>query len=113
MVLALVAAVSAAGCGGGDGNDDGGGEPAGAAPGVVEITDFKFMPAKIEVDAGSTIRWTNEDGASHTATAKGSGGFDTGTIRKGQTKAATVRRAGTIAYICDFHPFMKGRITVR
>lgn len=113
-LLALTVA-SLAGCGDGDGGgggQEGTRESAGATP-AVQIKDFKFVPPDIEVNAGTTIRWTNEDDAGHTASADERGSFDTGTIKRGQTKTATLRERGTFAYICDFHPFMKGQITVR
>ena len=121
-LVAMAAAIpSVAGCGGdGEGEEEtareSASEPARESAGAkpeVQIKDFKFVPPDIEVNAGTTIRWTNEDDASHTASADERGSFDTGTIKTGQTKSATLREPGTFAYICDFHPFMKGQITVR
>ena len=77
------------------------------------IDEFKFMPAKIEVDAGAKIVWDNKDTASHTATASDDK-FDTDVVRKGdKSKALSFDTPGTYAYICDLHPFMKGTVVVR
>ena len=57
-----------------------------AAPAVatteVEISDFKFAPEAITVEAGDTVTWTSSDDAPHTATAD-DGSFDTGDLDKG------------------------------
>jgi plastocyanin len=102
----------AAGCGGSD--DGGGGKTArspSAGSGRVEIADFKFMPPRITVAAGTKLVFANDDTAAHTATAADRS-FDTGSIRRGKRAAVTLAKPGTYAYICDFHPFMKGTVVV-
>ena len=76
----------------------------------VEIKQFKFGPAEVHVAVGGTVTWTNADNQKHTATE--SGGFDAGAIEAGSTGTATFDTAGTFAYICSFHPFMKGTVVV-
>ncbi len=78
---------------------------------TIDIADFTYMPEDLTVRAGSKVTWANNDAAPHTATARGA--FDTGNLRKGDTKTLTLKRAGTYAYICEFHPFMKATVTVR
>jgi plastocyanin len=82
-----------------------------AAGSAVSIQGFAFHPASITVPVGSTITWTNQDSAPHTATAK-DGSFDTGTLQQGQSMTITFSKAGTYAYYCQFHPFMRGTVTV-
>lgn len=77
---------------------------------TVDIKQFKFGPAETHIAIGGTVTWTNSDNQKHTATS--SGGFDTGAIEPGSTGKATFAKAGTFAYICSFHPFMKGTIIV-
>ncbi|MCU1397982.1 MAG: plastocyanin [Acidimicrobiales bacterium] len=77
---------------------------------AVSIKDFKFDAVDLTVAKGTTVTWTNGDKQAHTATS--SGNFDTGSIAAGATGTATFDTAGTFAYICSFHPFMKGTITV-
>jgi LPXTG-motif cell wall-anchored protein len=83
-----------------------------AASGSVTISDFKFTPATITVNVGDTITWTNDGPTPHSATAK-DGSFDTGILDKGATGSATFDEAGTIAYICTPHPYMKGTVIVK
>ena len=77
----------------------------------VAIKGFAFEPANLTINAGDTVEFTNEDGASHTATAD-SGAFDTGNLRRGQSASLTFTSAGTFSYFCAVHPHMKGSITV-
>lgn len=82
-----------------------------AAGSAVSIQGFAFHPSAISVPVGSTITWTNQDSAPHTATAK-DGSFDTGTLKQGQSMTVTFSKEGTYAYYCQFHPFMLGTVTV-
>ena len=34
-----------------------------------EMRDFAFTPVRIAINVGDTVRWTNQDGAAHTATS--------------------------------------------
>ncbi len=83
-----------------------------AAPGSVTIQGFAFQPESVTVNEGDTVTWTNEDGATHTATADG-GSFDTGHISgSGGTASVTFATAGTFTYHCAIHPSMTGTIVV-
>lgn len=84
--------------------------PAFAAEHAVAIKGMAFVPAVIEVAAGDTITFTNEDAAPHTATAD-DGSFDTGRLNKGQSATVTIGAAGEFAYKCLVHPSMKGTVT--
>ena len=78
---------------------------------TVTIRNFAFEPANLTINAGDTVRFVNEDGAPHTATAD-NGGFDTGNLRRGQSAAVQFPAAATFSYFCAVHPRMKGSITV-
>lgn len=120
LIAAACAAVLLAACG--SSSDSGStssanptaamGSSGGGGGDAVTIEDFAYAPAGLTVSEGSTISFTNRDSTEHTATASGSG-FDTGTIEKGQTKSVTLERAGTFDYVCTFHPFMHGTVTVK
>ena len=84
--------------------------PAFAAEHAVTIKGMKFDPPALEVAAGDTITFTNEDGAPHTATAD-DGAFDTGRLNKGESATVTVSDSGEHAYKCLVHPSMKGTVT--
>jgi len=77
----------------------------------VTISDFKFAPASITVNVGDTVTWTNKGPTAHTATGKDKS-FDTGLLQKGETGSFTFKKAGTYAYICTPHPYMKGTVKV-
>ena len=79
---------------------------------AIAIQDFKFAPEDITVDVGASVTWTNEDAAPHTATAD-DGSFDTGNLRDDDAKTITFRKAGSFTYFCEFHKFMRAKITVR
>ena len=120
LIAAACAAILLAACGGSsDSSSSSSAEPAtsmgstGSSGGdAVAIKNFAYAPADLTVSKGSTISFSNQDSTEHTATASG-GGFDTGTIREGQTKTVMLSTPGTFAYVCSFHPFMHGTITVR
>ena len=82
-----------------------------AATTTVTIKDFEFSPAQVTVSVGDTVTWNNEGPTAHSATAS-DGSFDTGIYGKGQSRSHTFNDAGTFAYICTPHPFMKGTVTV-
>jgi plastocyanin len=123
--IACLVVLSVAGCGGSSG---GGGSsaqsstsaatpsPSAAGPPVqaakVDIKSFKFNPAVIAVKKGGRITWTNSDSTAHTATADARS-FDTQSINAGKSKSVSFTMAGTFAYHCDFHPFMKAMVVVK
>jgi plastocyanin len=76
------------------------------------ISDFKFTPGTLTIHVGDTVTWTNDGPTDHTATAN-DGSFNTGTLKKGRSASHTFTKAGTFAYICAIHPFMKGTIVVQ
>ena len=54
----------------------------------VEIKGFAFNPPTITVPAGTTVTWTNQDAAPHTATADDKS-FDTGRLDQGKSASVT------------------------
>jgi len=79
--------------------------------GEVRIIDFRFEPTVLNATPGTTVTWTNEDGAPHTATGEDDA-FDTGRLEKGESGEITFDTPGTYDYICAFHPYMDGRVVV-
>ncbi len=80
-----------------------------AATSAVTIADFSFSPSQVTVNAGDTVRWTNNGPSPHTTTST-SGVWDSGTLAPGQTFSFTFTTAGTFAYHCTIHPQMTGTI---
>ncbi len=77
----------------------------------VEIKSFKFEPAILQVRVGDTIRWTNNDVAPHTATAKDFS-WDTGELEHSGSGEVVVTASMESSYFCVFHPHMKGKIKI-
>ncbi len=84
--------------------------PATSGQVAVGIADFKFTPPDVKVPVGGSVVWTNNDKQPHTATSSGS--FDAGAIQPGASATVAFQTAGTFTYICSFHPFMTGTVTV-
>jgi plastocyanin len=82
-----------------------------AATSAVTIQNSAFNPPSTPVRVGEMVTWTNRDAFSHTATSDG-GAWDTGVITTGASRSSTFMNAGTFAYHCAIHAFMKGTVTV-
>lgn len=83
----------------------------------VTIKLFQYQPGRMQVKAGTTVTWLNEDEIFHTVTAvaeegKG-GGFDASLDGKGKSFSFTFSQPGVYTYYCDRHEHMRGEIEVR
>jgi plastocyanin len=83
-----------------------------AATHTVIMDAVAFQPATITVNAGDTVVWTNKDAFPHTATAQDKS-FDSGEIGVAKSWKLVARKKGTFAYICTYHPTMKGTLVVK
>lgn len=89
--------------------NSGGGSTTGGA--TVTLANFAFDPTSVEIKAGESVTWTNEDSAVHTVT--GDGGIDSGDLAKGKSYSKTFDTAGTYNYKCTIHPTMTGTVVVK
>jgi len=84
---------------------------------AVSIQNNSFNPGSRTVAAGTTIKWTNNDGITHTVTSGSAGNetgvFDSGNIAPGQTYEFTFSTAGTFNYFCKIHPGMTAQVVVQ
>jgi plastocyanin len=78
---------------------------------AAEIKQFAFQPKSLEVPVGTTVTWTNGDGASHSVTAV-NGSFDSGLFGQDGTFSQKLDQPGTIAYVCTRHGSMQGEVKV-
>ncbi len=95
----------------------------------VDVVNFAFKPKKLDIDAGTTVVWTNQDDILHTVTsgvgqkqgipgvtkdkeAKPDGMFDQ-EVDFEDTFEFTFDQAGTFKYFCAIHPGMTGVVTVK
>jgi plastocyanin len=122
IIAVLAALTTVAACGSDSG---GGGAPpatatasasSGSAPAgggsTVEIMNFMFMPGSLTVPVGTTVTWKFDDSTDHTVSADDNS-FASSPMANGQTFTHTFNTAGTVAYHCSIHPFMKGTIIVK
>ena len=84
-----------------------------AAEAPVDIRDFAYSPNPIEIAAGDTVTWTNQDEVPHTATGEDRGVLQSGTIAPGASFSQVFPEAGEFGYFCEFHPNMTGTIVVQ
>ena len=80
---------------------------------LIEIRGMAFQPAELTVLRGDTVVWINRDIVPHTATASGKPGWDTGTLSQAERGRVILRYAGTVHYVCQLHPTMRGTLIVR
>lgn len=78
---------------------------------TVLIQGFEFAPARLEVTAGDTVIWKNQDIVPHTATAQKA--FDSKGIDTGKSWTYVARQKGAFPYICTYHPTMTAELIVR
>ena len=79
---------------------------------AVAIRSFSFSPANLQVTAGATVTWTNQDSAPHTITFRDSSLKSSGVLNRGDTFSYTFTKAGVYTYYCDLHQTMVGQVTV-
>jgi len=84
---------------------------AAGAPVTEVIKNLAFTTMDVHVAVGGTVVFDNQDSTTHTATAD-DGSFDTGHIDGGSQKQVSFPKAGTFAFHCSIHPFMKAQVVV-
>ncbi len=78
---------------------------------TVNISNFSFVPPSVTIKVGTTIKWTNEDSATHRVHSS-TGVFDSGNLAQGNSYEFQFNTVGTYDYICSIHTSMKGKIIV-
>jgi plastocyanin len=78
----------------------------------VRIEGMKFVPERIEVAAGDTIVWTNQDFLAHSVTAAAAQ-VESGDLAQGKSFKFVARRKGEMKYLCRLHPVMQGAVVVK
>lgn len=123
-IAAIAALLVVAGCGSSSGGAQSSASASPAGRGAaVAIENFAFTPQTLTVKTGTTVTWTNNDGAPHTVASADSistdanttGLFESGNLGKGDTFSFTFKESGTYFYVCTLHagePAMHGEIVV-
>ena len=86
--------------------------PAPSPVSIIHIKNFAFVPDSVTIPAGSTVKFVEDDEVAHTVTAS-DGSFDSGNLNQKQTWTHTFAKAGTYAYYCAYHTYMKGKIIIQ
>ena len=79
--------------------------------GASVLTTTAFSPDLADVQAGTTVTWTNNDNVAHTSTSDGAG-WNSGTVAPGGRFSFMFQNPGTFSYHCAIHPGMIGTIVV-
>ena len=78
---------------------------------VVMPKSYRFEPKTIEVKAGATVTWRNEDNFTHTVEVEGQ---DDHEVEPGDSVAIDFPKPGTYEYVCTLHSHdMRGKVIVR
>jgi plastocyanin len=79
----------------------------------ISIAGFAFAPDTVEVEAGTTVVWTNQDGAAHSV-ADARGLFEeSDDLQAGDEFRFTYDEPGRYPYFCGIHQSMRGEVNVR
>lgn len=78
----------------------------------ISMSNLRYTPAKITVKQGTTVTWTNDDNTAHTVTGDSSKAPRSKSIEPGQSFSFKFDLIGIFGFNCDFHPDMKGTVTV-
>jgi plastocyanin len=79
---------------------------------TVTIEGMKFNPERLEVAAGDTVVWKNNDLVPHTVTASAAR-VESGEIAPNKSWRFVAKKKGEMPYICRLHPVMKGVLVVK
>ena len=123
LSFATVATLILAACGGGGGGTTPGptatSQPTATATATVarvQIIEqngmYAFSPATLMITKGTTVEWTNMSDAPHTVTSDTNAFSTTSNLSQNQSFMFTFNTAGTFAYHCNIHSYMKATITV-
>ena len=78
---------------------------------VTMAKSYRFDPKKIEVDAGSSVTWTNNDNFTHTVQVDGQ---EDHKVERGKSVSITFDKPGTYHYVCTLHSRdMDGEVIVK
>jgi plastocyanin len=78
---------------------------------TIEIRNFAFAPARLQVAVGDTVVWINRDVVPHTVTDS-LARWDSGELGAGDRWTWVASEAGRFRYLCAYHPSMRGTLEV-
>jgi len=84
-----------------------------AAAATISMRAMKFETDSVEIRAGESVRWTNNDFVDHTVTFEQPGPTSSGYLRTNGTFVAKFEQRGVYRYHCTPHPNMRGVVIVK
>ena len=82
-----------------------------------EESNLCYIPSLVEINAGDSITWQNQDVAFHSVTSgtyeNPDGLFDSGHLDPYQSFTLTFDNTGEYDYFCTLHPWMNGKVQVK
>lgn len=69
----------------------------------VQMTDSQFQPRNIQIDAGTTVTWTNEDSVEHTVTSASDNWSKDTSVPGGEQTTHTFEDSGVYDVYCSIH----------
>ena len=101
----LATLVVAAGCGGSESSE------AVATTEVTMVKSYRFDPKAVEIQAGQSVTWTNDDNFTHTVKVDDQ---EDHKVERGESVSIAFERPGTYHYVCTLHSQdMEGEVIVR
>jgi len=80
---------------------------------TIEIKEYKYVPEKVTIAAGTKITWINRDEVPHTVDMDdGKKGIKSSALDTDETFSYTFTTPGTYPYTCRLHSKMMGTIVV-
>ena len=77
---------------------------------TIVISDYRFNPQTITINAGESITWKNLDRDEHTLMYENT---ESDPLQKGESFTVEIDKPGTYNYASGNHPFMEGTIIVQ
>ena len=82
-----------------------------------EESNLCYIPSLVEINAGDSVTWQNQDVAFHSVTSgtyeNPDGLFDSGHLDPYQSFTLTFDNTGEYDYFCTLHPWMSGKVQVK
>ena len=78
----------------------------------VRMREYRFVPEKIVVKAGTAVRWTNDEKRASHSVLFPAEKLESERLLNGESWERRFDRPGVYPYTCEPHPEMKGTIEV-
>src|SRR5262245_42416884 len=80
----------------------------------IQIANFTFEPATVEVSAGTTVSWVNVDDVPHLVTGTDpESPLKSAALDTDDGYSVVLDHPGTYRYFCSLHPHMTGVVIVK